>query len=291
MARERSSEEAALAAQKNQIKNEKKQLKLEQKQQKKEAKRRAKEISKKEEALDDDSDGGGLATFFATILIVAVWLAVIVVIIKLDIGGFGSNVLAPVLGDVPIINRILPRDSITETTDTESYGGYSSLQDAVNQIRLLEGELERSQANVTQLNADIVDLQAEVLRLQEFEKMMTEFQRIRTQFYEEVVYAENGPGVEEYVRYYEAMDPTNAEYIYRQVIAQLQESEEVRSYASAYSLMKPAQAAAIFEEMTDNLNLVARILRVMGADSRGAILGNMDPEIAARLTKIMDPES
>ena len=55
--------------------------------------------------------------------------------------------------------------------------------------------------------------------------------------------------------------------------------------------MKAKDAAKIFEEMTDNLNLVARILGSMSAKQRGDILGAMDAEIAAKLTKIMDPES
>ena len=55
--------------------------------------------------------------------------------------------------------------------------------------------------------------------------------------------------------------------------------------------MKPKEAAAIFEAMTDNLDLAARILNAMEAEDRGKILGVMDPEVAAKLTKIMDPES
>jgi len=55
--------------------------------------------------------------------------------------------------------------------------------------------------------------------------------------------------------------------------------------------MKPKQAAAIFEQMTNNLDLAARILKVMSADDRGAILGAMNSEVAAKITKIMDPES
>ena len=106
-----------------------------------------------------------------------------------------------------------------------------------------------------------------------------------------MVYAENGPGAEEFQKYYEAMDPTTAEYIYRQVIVQLEEDAMVQDYAAAYSAMKPKQAAGIMEAMTDNLDLAARILKTMSADDRGAILGVMDAEIAAKLTKIMDPES
>ena len=87
------------------------------------------------------------------------------------------------------------------------------------------------------------------------------------------------------------MDPATAEYIYRQVVAQLEESQEVQDYAEAYSQMKPKEAAGIFEAMTDDLDLAARILGVMSAEDRGNILGQMDPDVAARLTKIMDPES
>ena len=55
--------------------------------------------------------------------------------------------------------------------------------------------------------------------------------------------------------------------------------------------MKPKEAAGIFEAMTDNLDLAARILHVMEPDDRGKILGAMDPTIAAKITKIMDPKS
>ncbi len=291
MAKEKSPEMIAAEAEKKKLKNEKQQLKKEQKSQRKEAKRRAKEIARQEEALEDDEDGNGLLTFGATILIVVLWLVVICVIIKLDIGGFGSSVLTPILKDVPVINRILPGNSLTETTDSESYGGYTNLRDAVDQIKALELELERLQGAAATKDEELDTLKAEVLRLQEFEKKQVEFQRIRTEFYEEVVYSDKAPGVEEYRKYYESMDPTTAEYIYKQVVVQLEESQEIKDYAQAYSAMKPKAAAQIFESMTDNLNLVARILKTMSAESRGDILAQMDADIAGRLTKIMDPES
>ena len=291
MARERTPEEVVLAEEKKRIKDEKKSLKRDQKMQRKEAKKRAKEIARRETELDDAEEGGGLATFLATILIVAVWLAVIVIIIKLDIGGFGSNVLTPVLKEVPVVNKILPGYSILETETGGSYDGYTSLKDAVDQIHLLEAELENAKLSTSSQKEEITNLQAEVKRLQEFEQKQVEFQRIKTEFFEEVVYAEKGPGSEEYKKYYEAMDPATAEYIYRQVIVQLEEDAKILEYASAYSQMKPKQAAGIFEEMDSDLELVARILNAMSADQRGAILGVMDAEIAAKLTKIMDPAS
>lgn len=291
MAREKTPEENAADNERKQLVEEKKNLKTEQQAQRKEAKRRAREIAKQEDELEDGNEGNSLLTFGATILIVALWLAVICVIIKLDIGGFGSSVVTPILKDVPVLNRILPGNSVTETTNSGAYGGYTSLQDVVDQIKSLELQLEQIQNASSAKDEELDQLKAEVLRLKEFENQQVEFQRIQKEFYDEVVYSDKGPGAEEYKKYYESMDPATAEYIYKQVVTQLQESQEVQDYAAAYSAMKPKQAAAIFEQMTNNLDLAARILKVMSADDRGAILGAMNSEVAAKITKIMDPES
>lgn len=291
VAKELRPEEAAAQAEKKRLQEEKKRLKKEQQIQRKEAKRRAKEIAKQEDALAEEEESGGVTTFLATLVIVALWIAVICVVVKLDIGGFGSSVLAPILKDVPVVNKILPGKTLTETNDPDSYGGYTSLKDAVDQIKNLELELERALNAGSAKDEEIATLKAEVLRLQEFEKKQVEFQRIRTEFYEEVVYAEKGPGEEAYQKYYEAMDPATAEYLYKQVIAGQQESKEVLEYANTYAQMKPKQAAAAFEKMTGNLDLVSKILMAMSAEERAKILDSMDSEVVAKLTKIMDPES
>jgi len=287
MAKEMTFDAAGAEQEKARLKEEKKRLKKEQKDQRKEAKRRAAEIEKQEEALGEDS-GNGIVTLMATLLIVVLWLAVICVVVKLDIGGFGSGVLTPILKDVPVLNKILPGTTMIETTDPESYDGYSSLEEAVAYIRQLELELERAQSTSNTKDSDIEALKAEVLRLREFEQRQQEFQRIKTEFYEEVV-SELGP--DEYKKYYEEIDPTTAEYLYKQVVTQMQASEEIQAYALAYAEMKPKDAANIFDNMTDSFTLVAKILECMDADSRGKILAAMDVKNAARLTKMMDPES
>lgn len=290
MAKEVSQGVVSADEEKKRIQDEKKQLKKQQKDQKKEAKRRAKEIAKQEEDLGLD-EGNGLVTFGATVLIVALWIAVVCVIVKLDIGGFGSSVLAPILKDVPVLNMILPDSGQTETTDPGSYGGYTSLEDAVAYIRQLELELEQVRTASNGKDADMEKLIAENQRLSEFEQRAVEFQRIQQEFYEEVVYAENGPGAEEYRKWYEEMDPATAEALYKQVVVQLEESQEVQDFAAAYASMEPKRAAGIFNNMTDNLDLVAKILNSMSVEARGDILAAMDTDVAARLTKIMDPDS
>ena len=277
-------------AEKKRLKDEREKIKKEQKTQRKEAKKRAKEIAKQEAQLSEDEEPGGVSVFLVTIVIVVIWLAILCLLIKLDVGGFGSGVLAPVLKDVPVVNKILPADSVVTTDDEEAYGGYTSLRDAVDYIRELELELERAQSVSNTDYEEISALRAEIDRLRTFEDAQIEFERIKTEFYEEVVYSDKGPGIEEYQKYYEMMDPATAEYLYKQVVEQVAIDAQLADYAQAYSAMDPSQAASIFEEMTDSLDLVAKILYQMSAEDRGNILGVMDAEVAARLTKIMDPD-
>lgn len=273
---------------KKKLKEERKRLKAEQKAQKKEAKQRARELS---EQISGDEEPGGVSVFLVTVVIVIIWLAILCLLVKLDVGGFGSSVLAPVLKDVPVVNMILPEEAVSSTEEEESYGGYTSLREAVDYITELELELERAQSASNSDSEEMDQLRAEIERLQTFEDAQIDFDRIRTEFYNEVVYAEKGPGAEEYKKYYETMDPTTAEYLYKQVVQQIEEDKEAQEFAQTYVEMKPKEAAAIFEAMSDDLDLVARILSQMSTQDRGKILGVMDTEIASRLTKIMDPDS
>lgn len=283
-----------IKVEKKRLAEEKKKLRAEEKQQKKEVKARAKEIAIREADLSEEDDGNSGSVFMVTFVIVLIWIGILCLIVKLDFGGFGSNVLTPVLKDVPVLNLILPKSTETIVEEAEgkiAYGGYDNLREAVDYIKELELELERAKAAEITSSDEVAQLQVEVERLKTFEDSQVEFQRIKTEFYEEVVYADKGPGIEEYRKYFESMDPAVAEYLYKQVVTQLEESDEVKNYAKAYSEMKPKEAAAIFESMTDNLDLAARILGIMEADDRGKILGVMDSEIAAKITKIMDPEA
>ena len=54
--------------------------------------------------------------------------------------------------------------------------------------------------------------------------------------------------------------------------------------------MKPKEAAAIFDTMTDNLSLVANILSAMDTQSRADILGKMNSDTAAQVTKLLEPQ-
>ena len=237
----------------------------------------------------DEGSGSKIAVFFVSLIIVIVWLAIIALLIKWDVGGFGSEVLAPVLKDVPYLNRILPDDAVEELSTEDSEYAYSSMADAVERIKELEVQLAEAQ-NSSNENADyIAQLEAQSEELQRYREEEAEFEAEKQSFYEDVVFSDVAPDIEEYQQYYESIDPANAEVLYQQVVSQTLQEEEITDYVNTYSSMKPKEAAAIFDTMTDNLQLVADILSNMDTQSRGDILGKMNSDTAAKVTEIMEP--
>ncbi len=254
------------------------------------AKKRAKMAGDMDLELDEESSvGGKIAVFFVTLIIFIIWLAIILLLIKWDVGGFGSGVLGPVLKDVPYVNRILP-DSVTEeqTTEDTAYM-FDSMEDAVNRIKELEVQLAQAQNAQTSDAEYIAQLEGQAAELAKYRQEEAQFEAEKQKFYEEVVFGESAPDIKEYMAFYESIDPANAEIIYRQVAQQQAVNAELEEYVKTYSQMKPKEAAAIFNTMTNDLQLVADILTNMDAQSRANILGKMDSETAAKVTEIMQP--
>lgn len=239
----------------------------------------------------EEEGSSGLAVFFVTLVIIVIWMAILVLLIKMDVGGFGSTVLHPVLKDVPYINRILPETEMelgVQSTESTEYP-YSTLDDAVARIKELEIELQNEKNVVADSQAHIAELEELAVQLEEYKANEAAFEALKQKFDEEVVFSEEAPDINEYREFYESIDSANAEAIYKQVVEQQQSEEELEEYIQMYSEMKPKQAAAIFDTMTDDLKLVAKILKSMDAEASARILGAMNEETAAKLTKLMEP--
>ena len=274
------------------------------KEEKKQLKAQAKELKKQRKALaaeeaEADEEGGTLSVILVTVVIILVWLAILALLIKLDIGGFGSNILAPVLKDVPVLNKVLPEGSWMSSDsvsgDNVIDGGYSNLEDAVARIKMLETELAEKDQDAKAAADTIDELTQEVARLKTYEDNQVEFEKIKDEFDNEVVFNEKAPDITEYQKYYEQIDPTNAEILYKEVLRKEEASAEVKDYAKAYSEMKAKDAAVIFnsDPLRSDLELAAKILGTMNADARGSILaeiGKLDDDLAGNITEIMDPD-
>ena len=272
---------AAKKAEKARRKEEKRNRKL--------AKKEAKKNGTTDE-FEEESGGGKAAVVFVTLMIIVIWIAILAVLIHFDVGGFGSTVMQPILKDVPYVNKILPKTEEEETkTKEDSKYPYKTVDEAVAYIKELEKELADAKESNSENDAYVADLEAQAAQWKEYKDNEQKFEEEKAKFYKEVVFSDQAPDINEYKKYYESIDPQNAENLYKQGVVQQEKDDVMSDYVKAYSQMKPKQAAAIFDTMTDNLELVAKILSAMKADARGDILGNMKTDTAAKLTKLMEP--
>ncbi len=242
---------------------------------------------KVEEEVEEETTGGKVLVAFIAILIVVIWLLIFGLLIKMDVGGFGSTVLYPILKDVPVISKVLPE--VKEYNEEDKAYAYNSVEDAVKRIKELEKELAAAKSAKKDNDAQVADLETQAAELKAYKDGEAAFEQKKETFYEEVVFSDKAPDINEYKKYYESIDPANAEAIYKQVIAKNQLTDEEKKYADTYAKMKPTQAATILNTMSDDLPLVGKILWGMDAKSRAGILGAMDKDIAAAVTKLMEP--
>ena len=239
--------------------------------------------------LDDESGKSGkLVSILVAILIIAIWLVIFALLIKMNVGGIGS-MLRPYLKNVPVINQILPAATDEEVKE-ETGNRYKNLSEAVDRIKELEAQLNQYTNDGNASSQTISELKAEIARLKVFEENAGRYQELKDKFDKDVVYTDNAPSIDNYKTWYESIDPENAAKIYEQVVKDLQYSQQVKDWAETYSKMDAKNAAAILEEMTGDTDLVSDILLCMTSKQRAAILAEMDPVFAAKLTVIMYPE-
>lgn len=239
--------------------------------------------------LDDESGKSGkLVSILVAILIIAIWLVIFALLIKMNVGGMGS-MLRPYLKNVPVINQILPAATDEEVKE-DTGNRYKNLSEAVDRIKELEAQLDQYTNDGNASSQTISELKAEIARLKVFEENAGRYQELKDKFDKDVVYTDNAPSIDNYKTWYESIDPENAAKIYEQVVKDLQYSQQVKDWAETYSKMDAKNAAAILEEMTGDTDLVSDILLCMTSKQRAAILAEMDPVFAAKLTVIMYPE-
>ena len=238
--------------------------------------------------VDSSKKGSKVKTLLFLLLFLVVWVAIFALLIKLDVGGFGSGVMKPIFEDVPIIKEILPEDNSVGSNDSQ----YKSLADAITYIKELEVELQKANDTIKTDNELIAELKSEVERLKIFEQNQEAFEKLKEKFYDEVVFGTEALDYNYYKVFYESINPDYAEILYKQVLEKYMYDEKYRELANAYTEMKPKKAAAALYEMTGNLEVVVSILQNMDTDSRAAILdalSDIDAVFCGKITVMLVP--
>lgn len=241
---------------------------------------------------EGEKSGSGFVTALTIIIIVVIWLVIFGILIKTDFMGFGSSVLTPVLEDVPIINRILPDYSADKNNDTASITGindnmYDSLEEANAQIRKLQDELLDKTETVEDNKETISSQKKEISRLKKYKDAFDDFDDLKKAFDNEVVFGESALPYEEYMKFYEEIEPENAAEIYRQCVEQQQGDAKIQAQATRFASMDASNAAAILGNMTGDLDVVCQILGSMKEAQAAEILAAMDTNFASKITKKM----
>ncbi|MCR5797217.1 MotE family protein [Eubacterium xylanophilum] len=232
----------------------------------------------------EEGAGSKVLTIVIVLLIILIWLAAFVALVKMDVGGFGSEVLAPVVKDVPVVNMILPSKVTEEKKDPSLY---TNLDEANAKIKDLEAQLAKAKSSGSASSDEVKELKAEVDRLKKFESQQRAFEQRVKEFDEGVVYNDKAPELEEYKKYYEQISPDNAENIYKKVLKDYQHEQAIKKQGTVYSKMDAKKAAAVLETMATDIGLVAKILDTMTESKSAAILNEMTPETAAQITTKM----
>jgi flagellar motility protein MotE (MotC chaperone) len=209
-------------------------------------------------------------------------------LIKCDVGEFGSQVLRPVFKDVPVINAILP-DASDEEVAKESDYPYDNLQEALVGIASRDDAISEKDAEIISLNDTISEQSSEIERLKSYETEYTDLQSEKEKFYNEIVYGDSAPDTDTYVEWYNELDSESAEKIYREIVAADETSAKIQDMSKTYEDMDASAAADILSSMSNDLDTVALIMNNMSTTARGDILAAMDPEFAALITKKLLP--
>lgn len=249
---------------------------------------------------EKETVGGKIVLFVVTLVILLIWLAIVAILVKTDIGGFGSTVLYPVFKDVPYLNMILP-DVDKGPEEDEKYS-FDSIEEAVDYIKELEKELQASQLLNNEDAKTIDELSAQVQELQKYKQEQENFETLRDKFYNDVLYYTSDQYdlyskdslvvLEAYRQYFEEIEPAKAEGLYKQVVTQLENADKYDDYVNKYANMPPKKAAALFNEAesAEDLELVADILNHMAVQNASDILAQMDTDLAFKLTYLLKPE-
>lgn len=212
-------------------------------------------------------------------VIIAV-LAVVVALIKFDIGKIGSKYVSPKLKNVPVIKYILPK-----VTEDDPYANYTK-QQLINIIAGSEVQLEEATVTIEEKDNRIADLEKQIENLKVFQSEHTKFREEKREF-DELVASQNE---NEFIKFYEAMYPEHAQEIYTNRIQANQMTKEQKQYAAMIAEIDELQAAKVLENLvTTDMDIVISVLSNMDMESSAAILGQMDVQIAARIVKQLSP--
>ena len=236
----------------------------------------------KREKKQNRRKSGGFGKFIAMFMIAAV-LAFTVGVLAFNLFGIRDKYLVDVLRNVPIVNSLLPKETVPGAGD--SYASMSREQ-LIQLIDSLNTQANQDKKEISDLTDRIKVNESDLQRLLAQEKSVSDFEAEKRAFAQSVV----NQNPEAFVKYYESIDRATQDTLYQTTSVQLAAVKEAKNYFTAISAMDEASAAQMLTQLTaTDMNLVVAILKNIDTTQTAGILSAMDPAAAARVAKAMSP--
>ncbi|MDA3847152.1 MAG: hypothetical protein PF505_11520 [Vallitaleaceae bacterium] len=221
------------------------------------------------------------------VIVVIIVLVGFIALVKMDVFGLGTNVLGPSLQNVPVLNLILPAMPEIVVEEPSINYAFETVEEAIIVIKEKDDLLKEMAKEAENNSVTILALTEENTRLKVFEDNQVKYQEDKAAF--DILIAEQADP-KEYMDFVEDAYPENALTIYSELVQVQVMNDSIAVNAAMFSSMNPADAAAIFEitQLTD-MEMVAQILFSLEATKAGAILAEMDPTTADRISRYMYP--
>jgi len=209
----------------------------------------------------------------------------IIAIFYFNVGDVKGKVVNPTLKKIPIINNLVNiKEEVKEEFEDDSR------EDLIIKVKNLNEQLESNQKKIDELNIQSNNYLVEIERLKKFEDEYKSFLKDKEEFDKYIATSDKSPSKEAFVDYYNEIYPKNADKIYREVILEIADNENLKKYTDTYQQMDSINAAAILTELSvTDMELVITILNNVDSNKRSEILGGMSAKIASRITKRMAP--
>ncbi|NLK20760.1 MAG: hypothetical protein GX308_01465 [Epulopiscium sp.] len=203
------------------------------------------------------------------------------IIIRFNIGNVTEKYLRNTLEKVPIVNNLLP----PKNEEGDKYANISKEQ-LVKESKELQKKIEDKEQFINIYKDNIEKLEAEITRLKEIENQQIQYKEDERKF-SEMVALEDPKG---FIEFFKNTHPDTAAEIYERLIGEEIEIQKIKKYAQPFQTMDPSDAAKVLEEMVGtDMDLVVLLLNNIDSEQQAAILGEMNPQKAARVVKSMAP--
>ncbi|NSW89883.1 MAG: hypothetical protein HPY74_04215 [Firmicutes bacterium] len=231
---------------------------------------------------------GFLAFIVAIVIMSGILVGAFYFVVHNNIYGIGEKYRKEIQ-NMPLLKWALPKppdpDDPEYLTDAEIRNKYKKIKE--ERDKLLK-ELEDANRLISELEIYKEGYEKVVLeREKEESKLMEEKRKIEEDRAELQKLAAKGDK-EGFKKYFETIDRDTAEEIYKEILLEEKSDMDMKGFIQIYENMDESSAARILNEMGEQrIEIIVKILLGMKKENASAILGEMEPGFASKITEKM----